>query len=89
MTRIEELAAAHGLDTVVAGMEALLEQTARRAEAAFRSWPDRAVEAEGFLDDEGFEEHAAGARARAPARSSRRDAGGRPLAAPPRRSPPA
>jgi N-methylhydantoinase B len=56
MTRIEELAAAHGLETVVAGMEALLEQTARRAEAAFRSWPDRAVEAEGFLDDEGFEE---------------------------------
>ena len=37
-------------------MEALLEQTARRAEAAFRSWPDRAVEAEGFLDDEGFED---------------------------------
>ena len=56
MTRIEELATAHGLDTVVAGMEALLEQTARRAEAAFRSWPDRAVEAEGFLDDEGFED---------------------------------
>jgi N-methylhydantoinase B len=55
ITRIEELAAAHGLDTVRAGMAALLEMTARRAEAAFRSWPERAVTAEGFLDDEGFE----------------------------------
>jgi N-methylhydantoinase B len=54
-TRIEELAATHGLDTVLAGMDALLEQTARRAEAAFRAWPARAVEAEGFLDDDGFD----------------------------------
>ena len=55
MTRIEELAAAHGLATVVEGMEALLDMTARRAEAAFRAWPQEAVEAEGFLDDQGFE----------------------------------
>jgi N-methylhydantoinase B len=53
--RIEELFARHGAATVLAGMDLLLETTARRAEAAFRSWPQQAVEAEGFLDDEGFE----------------------------------
>jgi N-methylhydantoinase B len=36
-------------------MDALLESTARRAEAAFRAWPQETVEAEGFLDDQGFE----------------------------------
>jgi N-methylhydantoinase B len=55
MTRIEELAATHGLGTVVEGMDALLDSTARRAEAAFRAWPQETVEAEGFLDDQGFE----------------------------------
>ncbi|HET7429721.1 MAG TPA: hydantoinase B/oxoprolinase family protein, partial [Gaiellales bacterium] len=55
MTRIEELAATHGLGTVVEGMDALLDSTARRAEAAFRAWPQEIVEAEGFLDDQGFE----------------------------------
>jgi N-methylhydantoinase B len=55
MTRIEELAAAHGLAAVAEGMDALLESTARRAEAAFRAWPQETVEAEGFLDDQGFE----------------------------------
>jgi N-methylhydantoinase B len=55
MTRIEELATTHGLGTVVEGMDALLESTARRAEAAFRAWPQETVEAEGFLDDQGFE----------------------------------
>jgi N-methylhydantoinase B len=53
--RVVELFEAHGAVTVLAGMESLLETTARRAEAAFRSWPARAVEAEGFLDDAGFE----------------------------------
>jgi len=53
--RVEELFAAHGVDVVLTGMRALLDSTARRAEAAFRSWPAGAVEAEGFLDDEGFE----------------------------------
>jgi N-methylhydantoinase B len=53
--RIEELFAVHGADAVLTGMRALLASTARRAEAAFRSWPAQAVEAEGFLDDEGFE----------------------------------
>jgi N-methylhydantoinase B len=53
--RVAELFEAHGAATVLAGMESLLENTARRAEAAFRSWPQRAVEAEGFLDDAGFE----------------------------------
>ncbi len=37
-------------------MEALLVSTARRAEAAFRAWPERTVEAEGFLDDEGMDD---------------------------------
>src|SRR5581483_11111635 len=55
MNRLEELAGVHGLDAVQAGMAALLDQTARRAEAAFRSWPARTVQAEGFLDDDGFE----------------------------------
>jgi N-methylhydantoinase B len=53
--RVAELFAAHGAAPALAGMESLLENTARRAEAAFRSWPQRAVEAEGFLDDAGFE----------------------------------
>jgi len=55
MARIDELADAHGTDTVLQGMETLLHTTALRADAAFRSWPDRTVTAEGFLGDEGFE----------------------------------
>jgi N-methylhydantoinase B len=55
MARVDELADAHGTDTVLQGMETLLHTTALRAEAAFRSWPERTVTAEGFLDDEGFE----------------------------------
>jgi N-methylhydantoinase B len=53
--RVAELFEVHGPATVLTGMEALLGTTARRAEAAFRSWPGRTVEAEGFLDDAGFE----------------------------------
>ncbi len=53
--RIGELVERHGVGLVLGGMEAVVEQTARRTEALFRSWPDRAVEAEGFLDDIGFE----------------------------------
>ncbi len=53
--RLGELIERHGADVVGGGMEAVVDQTARRAEALFRSWPDRAVEAEGFLDDIGFE----------------------------------
>ena len=41
---------------MLGGFEALVDQTARRTEALFRSWPDGAVEAEGFLDDIGFED---------------------------------
>ncbi|MDX6521198.1 MAG: N-methylhydantoinase [Gaiellales bacterium] len=55
MARVGELCDAHGTDTVLEGMESLLATTARRAESAFRSWPQTPVEAEGFLDDEGFE----------------------------------
>jgi N-methylhydantoinase B len=53
--RVAELFEVHGAATVLAGMQSLIATTARRAEAAFRSWPARAVEAEGFLDDAGFE----------------------------------
>jgi N-methylhydantoinase B len=53
--RVAELFEVHGAATVLAGMESLLATTARRAEAAFRSWPERVVEAEGFLDDAGFD----------------------------------
>jgi len=56
MARLEELAAVHSMETVLSGMESLLANTARRAEAAFRSWPTTAAVAEGFLDDEGFED---------------------------------
>ena len=60
-------------------MEALLEQTARRAEAArSAAWPDRVVEAEGFLDDEGFEDTPP-VRVHARLVGRRRRAGGRPL----------
>jgi N-methylhydantoinase B len=53
--RLEELAGANGTSTVLAAMETLLDTTARRAEVAFRSWPNRTVAAEGFMDDQGFE----------------------------------
>ncbi len=53
--RLAELAGAHGIDTVLSAIETLLDTTARRAEAAFRSWPQRTVAAEGFMDDQGFE----------------------------------
>jgi N-methylhydantoinase B len=55
LARVDELCDAHDTDTVLQGMETLLATTARRAEAAFRSWPQTPVEAEGFLDDEGFD----------------------------------
>jgi N-methylhydantoinase B len=55
MMRLAELAEGHGTDTILAAMETLLDATARRAEAAFRSWPERTVAAEGFMDDQGFE----------------------------------
>ena len=56
VSRLSELAAVHGLETMLAGAERLLDRTAQRAEAAFRAWPQSGVEAEGFLDNEGFEE---------------------------------
>ena len=56
MTRVDELGDAHGIDTWSGRWSRCCSTTALRAEAAFRSWPDRTVEAEGFLDDEGFED---------------------------------
>ena len=49
--RLTELIERHGINTVQTSMDALLDQTTRRATAAFAKWPTRAVEAEGFLDD--------------------------------------
>jgi N-methylhydantoinase B len=51
--RLLEMCERSGTETVVAGMEAILEQTSRRAEAEFSSWPQRRVAAEGWLDDDG------------------------------------
>ena len=53
--RLTETITRYGLPLVLGGFEALVAQTARRTEALFRSWPSEAVEAEGFLDDHGFE----------------------------------
>ena len=54
--RLAETIERYGLPLVLGGFEALVDQTARRTEALFRSWPAEAVEAEGFLDDIGFED---------------------------------
>ena len=51
--RLVELCRRYDRDTVTAAMHGLLEQTSRRALAELHSWPGRAVEAEGFLDDDG------------------------------------
>ncbi len=53
--RVGELIERYGLPLVLGGIEALIDETARRTEALFRSWPATPVEAEGFLDDTGFE----------------------------------
>jgi N-methylhydantoinase B len=52
--RLLELCGRHGAATVVQAMDDLLGRTAQRAAAAFASWPQRSVSAEGFLDDGGF-----------------------------------
>jgi N-methylhydantoinase B len=54
--RLAELMGVHGFDSALSAMETLIDTTARRAEAAFREWPQRTVAAEGFMDDQGFEE---------------------------------
>jgi N-methylhydantoinase B len=51
--RFSDLCERYGRETVVAAMEALLEQTSERARAEFASWPDREVYVEGYLDDDG------------------------------------
>ena len=51
--RLEELCGRHGRGTVLGGMEGLLEKTSERARAELATWPRAAVEAEGFLDDDG------------------------------------
>jgi N-methylhydantoinase B len=53
--RVNELCARHGRESVVDAMERLLDNTERRAEALFRSWPAESVTVEGFMDDSGFE----------------------------------
>ncbi|MDQ3866630.1 MAG: hydantoinase B/oxoprolinase family protein [Actinomycetota bacterium] len=52
--RLVELCRRHGADTVERAMEALLEQTSQRTRAELATWPSRAVEAKGFLDDDGI-----------------------------------
>lgn len=52
--RLAERCERFGVETVTAAMEALLEQTSRRAEAELRGWPSGVVRSEGFLDDDGF-----------------------------------
>jgi N-methylhydantoinase B len=52
--RLIEMCERHGADTVELSMAAFLEQTSERTVAELRSWPARAVEAEGFLDDDGI-----------------------------------
>ena len=57
MARVDELADAHGTDTVLQGMETLLHTTALRAEAAFRSWPERTVDGRGLPRRRGLRGH--------------------------------
>ena len=52
--RVHELCRRYGRSTVTAAMERLLEQTAARAQAAFRRWDGRSATAEGLMDDGGF-----------------------------------
>ena len=52
--RLQELCARHGTAVVVAAMAGLLDETERRAAAELSRWPERAVEREGFLDDDGL-----------------------------------
>ena len=51
--RLLELADRYGVETLCAGIEGLLEQTSERARAEFASWPRTAVEAVGYMDDDG------------------------------------
>jgi N-methylhydantoinase B len=53
--RVGELCARHGAMTLETAMAAILDATADRARALFAGWPARRVEAEGFMDDGGFE----------------------------------
>ncbi|MDQ3889969.1 MAG: hydantoinase B/oxoprolinase family protein, partial [Actinomycetota bacterium] len=52
--RFRELCDSHSSELVRAAIAALLEQTSERTAAELAAWPGRAVEAEGFLDDDGL-----------------------------------
>ena len=52
--RIAELCARYSTEVLRAAIESLLEQTSQRTAAELASWPLDAVEAEGFLDDDGL-----------------------------------
>jgi N-methylhydantoinase B len=52
--RLSALCERYGPAVVVGAIAELLDRTARRAAAAFASWPAAEVSAEGFLDDGGF-----------------------------------
>ncbi len=51
--RVLDLVSRYGVETVVGAIDALLETTSARTVAEFASWPAGAVEAEGFMDDDG------------------------------------
>lgn len=52
--RLSELAARYGAPTLCAAAEDLLDDTSARAEALLRSWPERTVSAEAWLDGDGL-----------------------------------
>jgi N-methylhydantoinase B len=51
--RLLELAERYGVETLLAGIDGLLEQTSQRTRAEFASWPRREVVATGYMDDDG------------------------------------
>jgi N-methylhydantoinase B/oxoprolinase/acetone carboxylase alpha subunit len=51
--RLLELAGRYGVETLLQGIDGLLEQTSERARAEFASWPRREVSATGYMDDDG------------------------------------
>jgi len=52
--RLRELAARHGASTLRDAADDVIDDTSARAVALLRSWPDREVTAEGFLDGDGL-----------------------------------
>ncbi len=62
--RVQALVARHGLETVAAAMEELLDYTERRTRAEVAALPRGVYEAEGFLDSDGYTDEPVRLRAR-------------------------